>query len=79
MYSKSSMKEIVLHDADINMDRVIKCYLLTFFGVIGIGFLTLWSIGWHEIFNQLVIPGLLLVAFVLAFIISSFYNLIFRN
>jgi hypothetical protein len=68
-----------LYDADKNVDRIIKSYLLTFFGVIGIGFLTLWFIGWHEIFNQLVIPGLLLVAFVLAFIISSFYNLIFRN
>ena len=70
---------MVLSDADKNMDRVIKCYLLTFFGVIGIGFLTLWFIGWNEIFNQMVIPGLLLVAFVFALITSSLYTLLFRN
>jgi hypothetical protein len=33
---------VVLSDAEKNMDRAIKGFLLTFFGVIGIGFLTLW-------------------------------------
>ena len=70
---------MVLSDADKNMDRAIKGFLLTFFGVIGIGFLTLWFIGWNEIFNQMVIPGLLLVAFVFALITSSLYTLLFRN
>ena len=68
-----------MSDADKNMGRAIKGFLLTFFGVIGIGFLTLWFIGWNEIFNQMVIPGLLLVAFVFALITSSLYTLLFRN
>jgi uncharacterized membrane protein len=59
-----------LSNTDKRMDRLIKSFLLIFFGVIGAGLLTLWLFGFNEIFNQVVFPELLLGSFLIALLSS---------